>query len=466
MPNDADPVATIQALKAVGIDFSVRETDLRQWLENREFTPYPAVAEALLKLLEGRELRLPVFIDVIVFNYENSPGAPSPRRLEDVRFAVLEVAVVDGFNNRHGEHNAGFGSLLKPLDHGGPDHNGRASVALQSYNFPDRYVRHANFMGELTPIVGDLDRRDATFAMVPALAIETAGPFLVSFQSLNLPDHFLRHQGLRIRLDKRTDDPVMRDDASFFRFKGMADPAGATFESRNLESHFLRHRDSHLFVERIDPQSDQDRKDATFRIVDGFLPLPPEYCQFSEEPYSIYADKVPVTDADVVNTAHALLYLVNKERLQAGLPALCYQGKLAVAARAHSENWATDPDRGCPPHNPPLGCGHWDSRQGFAWPEDRFSRSGYEPTATGENTQNGGGRSDGTNVVPAGWTWGTPQAAVYWWMNHDPENNYARNGHRAAILNPNFKDAGPGVGRYVDRFGNRAATFTLMFGAR
>lgn len=417
MPNDADPVATIQALKAVGIDSSVRETDLQQWLTNREFTPYPAVAEALLKLLEGRELRLPVFIDVIVFNYENSPGVPSPRRLEDVRFAILEVAVVDGFNNRHGEHNAGFGSLLKPLDHGGPDHNERASIALQSYNFPDRYVRHANFLGELTPIVSDLDRRDATFAMVPALAIETAGPFLVSFQSLNLPDHFLRHQGLRVRLDKRTDDPVMRDDASFFRFN-------------------------------------------------GFLPLPHEYCQYAEEPYASYADKVPVTDADVVNAAHALLYLVNRERLQAALPALCYQGKLAVAARAHSENWATDPDRRCPPHDPPLGCGHWDSREGFAWPEDRFARSGYEPTATSENTQNGGGRSDGTNVVPAGWTWGTPQAAVYWWMNHDPENNYARNGHRAAILNPNFKDAGPGVGRYVDRFGNRAATFTLMFGAR
>ncbi|MEU9985517.1 CAP domain-containing protein, partial [Streptomyces sp. NPDC048045] len=189
-------------------------------------------------------------------------------------------------------------------------------------------------------------------------------------------------------------------------------------------------------------------------------------CQKAEEPYSGYVDTVPQTDADVVNAEHALLYLVNVERTQRGLAALCYNGQLAAEARAHSENWATNPDRTCPPHNPPLVCAHWDSRAGYAWPEDRFTKSGYGPTVTGENTQNGGGLSDGTNVVPAGWTWGTPKAAVYWWMNHNPENNYASNGHRAAILNSEFKDAGPGAGRYTDQYGNHAATFTLMFGAR
>ncbi|WP_405007855.1 FG-GAP-like repeat-containing protein [Kitasatospora purpeofusca] len=192
----------------------------------------------------------------------------------------------------------------------------------------------------------------------------------------------------------------------------------------------------------------------------------PAACQKAEEPYAGYVDKVPQTDADVVNAEHAVLYLVNVERAKRGLAALCYTGQLTTAARAHSENWASSPDRACPAHNPPLVCSHWDSRAGYAWPEDRFTKSGYGATATGENTQNGGGRSDGASVVPAGWTWGTPQAAVYWWMNHNPENNYANNGHRAAILNSAFKDAGPGAGRYTDKYGNHAATFTLMFGAR
>lgn len=115
----ADPDAVIEALNNVGVDFSVPRPALVDFLGNEEFTPYPAMAEALLKLLNGRALRLPVFIDVIVFNYEHSPGDPSPRRLEDVDFDVLKGAVIEGFNNRHGEQNADFDSLLKPLDQGG-----------------------------------------------------------------------------------------------------------------------------------------------------------------------------------------------------------------------------------------------------------------------------------------------------------------------------------------------------------
>ena len=114
----ADPDTVIRELNDVGVDFSIPRADLVDFLGNPEFTPYPAIAAALLRSLSGRALRLPVFIDVIVFNYEHSPGSPSPRRLEDVDFGVLERAVVEGFNNRHGEQNTGFQSLLKPQ--GGP----------------------------------------------------------------------------------------------------------------------------------------------------------------------------------------------------------------------------------------------------------------------------------------------------------------------------------------------------------
>ncbi|GAA4489073.1 hypothetical protein GCM10023094_50030 [Rhodococcus olei] len=114
----ADLDAVIRALDDVGVDFSIPRESLLDFLANAEFTPYPAVAAALLKLLERRALRLPVFIDVIVFNYEHSSGNPSPRRIDDVDFAVLEAAVIEGFNVRHGEQNTSFESLLKPLDQG------------------------------------------------------------------------------------------------------------------------------------------------------------------------------------------------------------------------------------------------------------------------------------------------------------------------------------------------------------
>lgn len=108
----ADPDVVIQALNDGGIDFSISRASLVDFLGNPDFTPYPALAAALLKLLNRRALRLPVFIDVIVFNYEHSPGNPSPRRIEDVEFRALEAAVIEGFNNRHGEQNVNFESLL------------------------------------------------------------------------------------------------------------------------------------------------------------------------------------------------------------------------------------------------------------------------------------------------------------------------------------------------------------------
>lgn len=114
MPTSAEAEAVIRDLDTVGVDFSIPELALISFLRNAEFTPYPALAAALLKLLSGRMLRRSVFIDVIVFNYEHSPGNPSPRRLEDVSFAVLQAAILEGFNERYGEENTDFRSLLKP----------------------------------------------------------------------------------------------------------------------------------------------------------------------------------------------------------------------------------------------------------------------------------------------------------------------------------------------------------------
>lgn len=114
MPTNPEPEEVIHALDDVGVDFSIPKSVLVDFLRNSEFTPYPTLATALLKLLNEQVLRRPVFLDVIVFNYEHSPGNPSPRRLEDVDFAVLRAAILAGFNNRYAEENTDFQSLLRP----------------------------------------------------------------------------------------------------------------------------------------------------------------------------------------------------------------------------------------------------------------------------------------------------------------------------------------------------------------
>jgi hypothetical protein len=67
-------------------------------------------------MLDGKCLRRPVFLDVIVFNYEHSRGDPAPRRVEEVDTGLLERAVVvEGSNERYGEAATNFSELVVPL---------------------------------------------------------------------------------------------------------------------------------------------------------------------------------------------------------------------------------------------------------------------------------------------------------------------------------------------------------------
>ncbi|WRZ87939.1 hypothetical protein OHB54_01960 [Streptomyces sp. NBC_01007] len=102
---------TIQALSAVGVDFSVPESSLRGWLSNPEFTPYPAISQALLQW--GRQLKEPVYLDVVVWNYEHTPGVSSPRSVADVKPDVLKAAVLAASNSRYGTQETDVERLLK-----------------------------------------------------------------------------------------------------------------------------------------------------------------------------------------------------------------------------------------------------------------------------------------------------------------------------------------------------------------
>jgi hypothetical protein len=137
------------------------------------------------------------------------------------------------------------------------------SISLQSFNYPDRYVRHANFLGELTQVVTDLDRNDATFYLIPAVTDSN----LISIRSHNFSTHVLRHQNFRVRLDAGVQPP---EDATFILTPGLADETTVSFRSANFPDRFLRHREFQLFIDPI--VSDLDRQDATFRVIRGFLP--------------------------------------------------------------------------------------------------------------------------------------------------------------------------------------------------
>lgn len=141
------------------------------------------------------------------------------------------------------------------------------STSFRSVNYPDRYIRHKDFLGYLDPVGSDLERKDASFVLTPGLADSNC----FSFRSVNYPDHYLRHQNFELKLHRAEGSDLYKKDATFKLVPGMFGEGGVTFESVNYPGHFLRHRNFRLYIERADG-SELFRKDATFRLVSGFAP--------------------------------------------------------------------------------------------------------------------------------------------------------------------------------------------------
>ncbi|GIE99886.1 glycoside hydrolase family 43 protein [Paractinoplanes rishiriensis] len=135
-------------------------------------------------------------------------------------------------------------------------------VRLKSYNFPDRYVRHASNVGRIDAYPFD-PHEDQLWRMVPGLADSSA----VSFESVNIPGRYLRHSNYAIQLAANDNSASFRGDATFVRTAGLADSTWSSFRSYNVPDRYLRHSN---YVLRIDPLTSSsaaaDRQDATFRV--------------------------------------------------------------------------------------------------------------------------------------------------------------------------------------------------------
>ncbi len=133
---------------------------------------------------------------------------------------------------------------------------------LKSYNFPDRYVRHANNVARLDVYPFD-PYQDQLWTLVPGLA-DSAG---VSFRSVNFPDRYLRHSNYAMVLAANDNTATFRADATFHQTAGFADSSWASFRSYNFPDRYLRHSN---YVLRIDPitssSATADKQDATFRV--------------------------------------------------------------------------------------------------------------------------------------------------------------------------------------------------------
>ncbi len=129
---------------------------------------------------------------------------------------------------------------------------------LQSFNFQDRYVRHAGFDVRIDQ---NITGPDAQFRLRPGLA----GTGTVSFESVNYRGYFLRHSNYDFQLVRNDGTAQFAADATFRQVAGLADSTWSSFQSYNHPDRYIRHYSYQL---RLDPiTTATGRSDATFRVT-------------------------------------------------------------------------------------------------------------------------------------------------------------------------------------------------------
>ncbi|MGK5692992.1 glycoside hydrolase family 43 protein [Streptomyces sp. URMC 128] len=130
---------------------------------------------------------------------------------------------------------------------------------LQSFNFQDRYVRHANFDVRIDQ---NITGPDAQFRLRPGLV----GSGTVSFESVNYRGYFLRHANNDFQLVRNDGTAQFAADATFNQVAGLADPTWSSFQSYNHPDRYIRH---YAYYLKLDPiTTATGRADATFRVTD------------------------------------------------------------------------------------------------------------------------------------------------------------------------------------------------------
>ncbi|WP_309111291.1 glycoside hydrolase family 43 protein [Saccharothrix sp.] len=130
---------------------------------------------------------------------------------------------------------------------------------LQSVNFPDRYVRHANFDVRIDANVSPV--QDSRFRITPGLADSSA----VSIQSVNYPGYYLRHTNYDFVLAPYDGTAQFQADATFRQVPGLASSSASSFQSYNHPDRHIRH---YAYQLKLDPITTAvARSDATFAVT-------------------------------------------------------------------------------------------------------------------------------------------------------------------------------------------------------
>ncbi|MFC5924519.1 AbfB domain-containing protein [Micromonospora vulcania] len=124
--------------------------------------------------------------------------------------------------------------------------NTRRSLQVTTPGYTNRYLRHQNSLA-YTEVVDAaspaLLKSDATYTVRPGLADGSC----YSFESVNFPGQYLRHQDSRVRNSPNDGSALLRADATWCARVGLTG-SGVSLESYNFRGKYLRHYNSEVWL--------------------------------------------------------------------------------------------------------------------------------------------------------------------------------------------------------------------------
>jgi len=124
--------------------------------------------------------------------------------------------------------------------------NTRRSFQVTTPGLTNRYLRHMNSLAYTEVVTASspaLLKNDATYTVRTGLA--DAGCY--SFESVNFPGQYLRHQNSRVRNSVDDGTALMRADATWCARTGLAG-SGVSLESYNFRGSFMRHFNAEVWI--------------------------------------------------------------------------------------------------------------------------------------------------------------------------------------------------------------------------
>ena len=142
-----------------------------------------------------------------------------------------------------------------------------AALSLKSASDPSRSLRHFNSLGFTEVASGsspELLKKDASWNVVPGLADADC----LSFEAINVPGSFLRHQNFRLRIDPLDVNGSFREDATFCARAALDGSGGLSLEAKNRPGQYVHRRGNEVWIDALSDTA-SFRSDASWTPVAG-----------------------------------------------------------------------------------------------------------------------------------------------------------------------------------------------------